>query len=42
MEHSQKSEYDCWNENNMDPLVGVIVVVFGVAEVELPKVELVI
>ena len=42
MEHSYKGEHYCWNEDDMDPLVCVVVVVLGITEVELAEVQLVI
>jgi hypothetical protein len=42
VEHTNKGEDNCWNEDDMDPLVGIVVVVSGITEVELAEVQFII
>lgn len=39
VQHAYQGEHYRWNEDDMDPLVGVVVVVPGITEVELAEVQ---
>jgi hypothetical protein len=38
VEHTNQGEYYSWNEDDMEPLVCIVVVVPGITEVELAEV----